>query len=260
MSGKGARSQVRSSIEASWPGADCICASAGAAIIAVLYAGGRIIAERRDWPTPRLAATIGWIAASGAIAFLLIAEPTLAVREYAPYSTRGASVGGGATWEYATAWSFSPREVVSFLFPDFYGLKGATYFGPLPFTQSTHYFGIVALLLGILGFAMRRDARGWIWLVISFVILFVGFGKSLPVLYGPFYKLLPYFNKFRVPSMFYSLLPLSFGYLVARGIDGLTQVEDGRRQCGARRAACFGGEHAHPLDVLRGLPPDCRVR
>jgi hypothetical protein len=201
-----------------------------AAIVSVLYAAGRIIAERDSWKGPRLAAAVGWIVASGAVAFLLIAEPTLAVREYAPYSIRGASEGGGATWEYATAWSFSPREVVSFLFPDFFGLKGGTYFGPLPFTQSTHYFGIVAVLIGILGFARRRDSRSWIWLTISLVILLVGFGSNLPILYGPFYKLLPYFNKFRVPSMFYSLLPLSFGYLVARGVDAIAQGDEQRRR------------------------------
>jgi hypothetical protein len=205
-----------------------------AAIIGVIYAGGRLIAERDRWPAPRLALAAGWIIASGTLAFFLISEPTLAVREYASYSIRGTSEGGGATWEYATAWSFSPREVVSFLFPEFFGLKGATYFGELPFTQSTHYFGIAALALGIFGFARRRDARSWIWLFASLVILLVGFGQHLPILYGPFYKLLPYFNKFRVPSMFYSLLPLAFGYLVARGIDALSlPPEDRRRTKGA---------------------------
>jgi len=201
-----------------------------AAIIGVLYAVGRIVSERDRWPLGRLAIAGAWIVASGVIAFFLMAEPTLAVREYAPYSIRGASEGGGATWQYATAWSFPPRELVSFLFPDFFGLKGMTYFGPLPFTQSTHYFGIAALLLGLVGFARRRDGRSWIWLAISFVILLVGFGEHLPILYGPFYKLLPYFNKFRVPSMFYSLLPLTFGYLTACGIDTLSRAEERRRR------------------------------
>lgn len=210
-----------------------------AAMVAILYLAGRLLAERRAWPAARLMKLAAFLAASGAAAFLLMAEPVLAVREYAPYSIRGSSEGGGTGWDYATAWSFPPRELISFLFPEFFGLKGATYFGPLPFTQSTHYFGILFLAAVLLGFAARRDSRSWIWLGISLVILLVGFGEHFPVLYKPFYHLLPYFNRFRVPSMIYSLLPLTLGLLLARGLDSLplgrTQARRGGTPPSGRR-------------------------
>jgi hypothetical protein len=192
-----------------------------AGLIGALYVLGRILTDRADWPASRLAVTGAWFAGAGVVAFFLIAEPTLAVREYAPYSIRGATEGGGASWEYATAWSFSPKELVSLIFPGFFGFRGSTYFGFVPFTQSTHYFGIIALTVALLGFLRRRSTLGWIWVAISFVLLLIGFGDHLPILYGPLYKLMPYFNKFRVPSMIYSLLPLTIGFLVAGGLDAL---------------------------------------
>jgi hypothetical protein len=203
-----------------------------AAIISGFYLLGRLLAERSSWPGSRLTRLGIWLLAAGGVALLLIAEPTLAVREYAPYSIRGATEGGGAGWQYATAWSFPPRETVSFLFPDFFGLKGSTYFGGLPFTQSTHYFGIVLLAVTVLGLASRRDGRGWIWLLLSVLLLLVGLGQYFPLLYKPFFLLLPYFNKFRIPSMIYSLLPLTLGYLAATGLDRLAGAEEGTHRRG----------------------------
>jgi hypothetical protein len=235
-----------------------------AGMVGALYVLGRILSDRSGWPGRRLGVTAAWFLGAAAIAFLLIAEPTLAVREYAPYSIRGATEGGGATWEYATAWSFSPKELVSFLFPGFFGYRGQTYFGYVPFTQSTHYFGIIALTVALFGFLRRRTALGWIWAAISFVLLLIGFGDHLPILYGPLFKLMPYFNKFRVPSMVYSLLPLTIGFLVAGGLDALgTPVEAPRKgRPASRRRWIFAGVAAIGLAVLvfaiskAGGPPD----
>lgn len=191
------------------------------AMIAFLQVVVTLVVDRPQWPAPRLLRTAGWGACALLVALLLLAEPTLAVREYVPYSIRGASEGGGASWDYATGWSFHPKEMITFLFPEFFGLKGQTYFGPLPFTQSTHYLGIVFLMLVAVEFSRRRDAKAWTWMGISLVLLLVGFGNNFPVLYRPFFEVLPYFDKFRVPSMIYSLLPLTLGFLLAGAIDGI---------------------------------------
>lgn len=191
----------------------------------VLYGLGRILSDRAKWTAARLGKWAIWLVVTAAVSFCLIAEPTLAVREYAPHSIRGAGESGGVTWDYATAWSFHPRELVTFLFPEFHGLKGATYFGPLSFTQSTHYLGILFLLVAGLGFWRLRDSRSWIWLVVSLVFLLIGFGQHFPILFKPLFLFLPYFSKFRVPAMIYSILPLTLGFLVARGLDSLAQSE-----------------------------------
>ncbi len=200
-----------------------------AVLIGSLYGIGRLVVERKSREQkrylPRLA---GWLLASAVLALGLVLEPYLAVREYLPWSIRGGTgaVGGepgssGVGWEYATAWSFHPRELISFLFPGWYGLEGMTYWGPMPFTQSTHYFGIVALVLAVVGLVRLRGPRRWIWGGISLVVLVIGFGRYLPLLYGPLYHLVPMFNKFRVPSMVYGVLPFCLSYLVAGGLDAL---------------------------------------
>src|SRR5512140_2119468 len=165
------------------------------------------------------------------LALCLVSEPYLGVKEYTPYSIRGGgatapgeAAGGGVVWDSATSWSFHPKELISFLFPSWFGLQGSDYWGPMYTTQSTHYFGIVALALALFGFWKLKGRRRFVWGGISLVVLLVGFGRHLPILYGPMFAVLPLFNRFRIPSMIYSLLPFCLGYLIAGGIDGLVEL------------------------------------
>ncbi|MBD3162422.1 MAG: hypothetical protein GF346_08730 [Candidatus Eisenbacteria bacterium] len=217
-------------------------------LIGVLYGLGRILLERGDWPVRRIGIAAAWLIGAVAVCFALIAEPTLAVREYAEHSIRGGGAEGGASWEYATGWSFHPKELVTFLFPEYYGLKSPTYFGPLPFTQSTHYIGIVFLLAAAAGLWMVRTRRNKIWGGIAAIVLLIGFGSELPVLYRPLFELLPYFNKFRVPSMIYAILPLVLAPLAAHGLDRLAQSSPpSERRKGKRRDRGSGGSRTRWL-------------
>lgn len=211
-----------------------------AVLLIGLYAILRILLMRdrpRPWGKWLLWGGVGLV-----IAGALVTEPYLAIREYAPHSIRGsgssleAGAASGVDWSYATAWSFYPKELVSFLFPSWYGLAGTTYWGPLPFTQSTHYFGIIALGLAILGLWKGTDRRRWIWAGISLFVLVVGFGSNLPILYRPMYELLPMFDRFRVPSMIYALLPLCAGVPICAGIDWLARNGSSRATREPKRA------------------------
>ena len=196
-----------------------------AIMISTLYVLGRLIAER-----PRVQRVLQLVVVflgGGLIAAAFAALPYLAVLEYTPYSIRGsasalgagAGDGVGLAWEYATNWSFHPKELLSFLFPSWFGLQGGTYWGAMPFTQSTHYFGAIALVLSVLALWKGTGRRRWIWAAISVFVLFVGFGSHLPLVYRPLFDWAPYFDRFRVPSMIYGILPLTLGYLVAMGLD-----------------------------------------
>jgi hypothetical protein len=202
-------------------------------LIGALYAAGILAVERgRDlnragWFRLAVFVVLAVVLAAG-----MAAEPFWAVRQYTPYSIRGGSggvsgavgtggAGQGVGWKYATDWSFHPKELISFLFPGWFGLQGATYWGGMPFTQSTHYFGLLALCLALYGLWRGTGRRRLVWAGISAVVLFVGFGRYVPLLYGPLYYLVPLFNKFRVPSMIYSTLPLCLAYLIAGGFDAL---------------------------------------
>jgi hypothetical protein len=181
------------------------------------------------------------------LAGLLVVDPFVSVMEFQGHSTRGApsvldktgETETGTKWNYATAWSLHPKETVSFIYPNFYGLqnyptrdvKSAAYWGFLSGTQSTYYLGLVLLLMAILGLTLKKpDSESWLWIIATVLILLVGFGKHFPLLYRPLFELAPMFSKFRVPSMIYILLPLTVGVLGARGLQTVLSTLRGENQ------------------------------
>lgn len=238
------------------------------AIVLVLYGLGRWGLEaRRDWISAHGLRIIGFGALAALVAGTLVATPYLVIHEYTPHSIRGAASAlaanpgeTGVGWEYATAWSYPPQELIAFLFPAWFGLAGSTYWGHLPFTQSTHYVGILFLLLAGIGVWKGAAPRKWIWGGLSVLLLLIGFGSYLPLVYRPLYELLPLFDRFRVPSMIYALLPLTLGTLVCSGLDETRRFlsaaaatpksgRSGRRGPRVGSALLPGGGSSPPLRV-----------
>ena len=169
-----------------------------------------------------------------ALALVMVSDPYLDIYKFQKYSNRGAKsvldqsgqTESGTDWNYATQWSFHPFETLSFIYPYHYGLqnisdtKRGAYWGYMPFTQSTHYLGLVAIIFAILGALLKKpDRLGLIFWAVTVLTLVTGFGSYLPLLYKPFYSLLPFFSKFRIPSMIYMLLAITIPLLAARGLD-----------------------------------------
>ena len=176
------------------------------------------------------------------ISLIVVVHPYYHVYEFQKHSNRGAKsvlddtkeTSSGTDWDYATQWSFHPKETISFLYPYHYGLqnfptrdmKSAAYWGFMPFTQSTHYLGLIVILFAILGALLRKPDRfeSYMW-VLSGLVIFVGFGSYFPALYKPLFLLAPFFSKFRIPSMIFILLAISIPYLAAIGLDKLITTE-----------------------------------
>ena len=149
---------------------------------------------------------------------LLIYLPSI---EYTPFSVRGGGVGGGADYNYATSWSFSPKELLTFIIPSALGFGGQTYWGNMPFTDYPNYMGIVILVLAAIGFAHSRDPLMWFLLCTSILAIFISFGKNLSIIYDIFYSFFPYFNKFRVPAMILILVQFNTSIMAALGLNYL---------------------------------------
>ncbi|MBA65181.1 MAG: hypothetical protein CMG55_05205 [Candidatus Marinimicrobia bacterium] len=181
---------------------------------------------------------LGGIIGALLIAIIMVADPYKDVYTFQKHSNRGAEsvldktgqTSSGTDWEYATQWSFHPKETISFLYPYYYGLqnfssrdlKSAAYWGFMPFTQSTHYLGLVAIIFSILGALLRKpDKLDWFLWITTFLILLTGFGSFFPVLFKPFFIIFPFFSKFRIPSMIYALLAVTIPILAGRGYDSL---------------------------------------
>ena len=98
------------------------------------------------------------------LALFMVSDPYLDIYKFQKHSNRGArsvldrsnQTESGTDWNYATQWSFHPLETISFIYPYHYGLqntsdpKRGAYWGFMPFTQSTHYLGLVAIIFAIL--------------------------------------------------------------------------------------------------------------
>ncbi|MFC1569001.1 YfhO family protein [bacterium] len=147
----------------------------------------------------------------------------LSVWEYTHYSIRGASEGG-LTFDYATSWSFPPADIATFFNPSFMGFGGQSYWGTMTSTAYPLYFGIVVLLLASLAFVLNRTSLVWFLGVISGLSLLISFGNYFPILYGPMFKLVPFFDKFRVPKMIHVLLSFSMVFLAGISLDAIIKL------------------------------------
>ena len=188
---------------------------------------------------------LGGILVALFVALLMVSDPYKEVYTFQKHSNRGAKsvldkteeTSSGTDWKYATQWSFHPKEVISFIYPYFYGLqnfptrdlKSAAYWGHMPFTQSTHYLGLVAVILAILGALLKKPDRIdlFFW-VTTILILVTGFGSHFPILFKPFFEIFPFFSKFRIPSMIYALLAITIPILAARGYDTFINQDNGK--------------------------------
>lgn len=164
-----------------------------------------------------------------AIAFgltaLAVMNPYLSTLEYSQYTMRGGS--SGLDKAYAQGWSFHPKEIISFVIPDFWGgidnASGSHYWGYMPFTQVYNYFGIVVLALGVLAlWGSRKGLARWLWIT-SGIFTLLSFGSATPWLSDIFLNYLPLFNKFRVPSM--TLIIVQFNAVILAGL-GLAAVQE----------------------------------
>lgn len=177
------------------------------------------------------------------IALLMSYDTYSQILEYKPYSTRGTlsvteTQNTGATqnnsYEYATGWSFSPDELITFLIPSYYGFGRSTYTGPLtndtpqevntyigqmPFVDTAMYMGVIVFALGLYALYVKRKEP-----IIQFfgivVLLFVlmSFGRNFPVIYNFFYYYFPMFNNFRAPVQILHVVQIIFPILAGYGV------------------------------------------
>jgi hypothetical protein len=181
-------------------------------------------------------------------AFLMGADQHLSTLEYNPFSMRGSNaiintsptsdsktVEGGLDYDYATNWSFSPGEMMTFFIPSWYGfgwhfyqgpltqdreVRLNTYWGPQPQpVDNAHYMGIIVIVLAIIGFVKNRKEPIVQYMGITILVsLLVAFGKEFSFIYDLLYRYLPMFNKFRIPLMILMLVQFLTPFLAGYGI------------------------------------------
>ena len=132
---------------------------------------------------------------------------------YSEHSIRGA-VQGGAALDYATNWSFSIYEMITFLIPSFYGFGGRSYWGTIEpaMTDFPNYLGIFTIVFIVYGAIKKIKNHTYIYfLFLSIFFLLLSFGKNF-FLFEVLFNYMPFFNKFRVPMM--ALMMFQFSIII----------------------------------------------
>ncbi|MCK9407876.1 MAG: YfhO family protein, partial [Bacteroidetes bacterium] len=184
------------------------------------------------------------------LAFAMTGDQYLSTLEYSEYSMRGSdpivpstqqqakgTTNGGLDYDYATNWSFSPGEIISFFIPSSHGfgwhsyrgvlsqgqdMRLNTYIGNMPFTDAPQYMGIIIIMFaGIGAWRNRKDPFVQYIIVLIVLSLLVSFGKEFSVIYDLMFNYFPMFNKFRIPSMALILVQIMLPVLASYGIVSL---------------------------------------
>ncbi len=192
----------------------------------------------------QLLKSLGVVAAAALIAFLMSFDTYSQLYEYKPYSTRGTkslteeqnpgSPIQSESYEYATSYSFSPGEVLTFIVPSYYGFGNSTYNGTLSQNQDVPvntyfgqmrsvdvpmYMGVIIFALGLFTLLVRwKEPVIQFWGIIVVLFLLISFGNNFPVIYNLMYHYFPAFNNFRAPSMILTVLQITFPILAGLGI------------------------------------------
>ncbi len=179
------------------------------------------------------------------IAVAMNADVLMTMKEYNKYSMRG-EAGILAKldtknadvqpldYEYATNWSFSPGEVITFVLPYYYGFgdvqvqgqKANLYWGQMPFTTNPMYFGVITLLLCIVGilYNFRKNPVVQAITVITFVFLFLSFGRNFSLVFDLFYYYFPFFSSFRAPVMIHHFMNIAIVILAGFGLKSIVDI------------------------------------
>ncbi|MEP7278425.1 MAG: YfhO family protein [Bacteroidota bacterium] len=153
---------------------------------------------------------------------------------------------GGLDKDYAFNWSYGKGETFTFMVPALYGgsnhgkeltssskfaqkleevgmpeenalqyANGYAYWGNLPFTQGTVYLGAIICFLFITGmFFVPGWHKWWIVGIVIFAVL-LSWGKNFAGFNNFMFDYLPFYNKFRAPTMALVIPQLAFPLMAA---------------------------------------------
>ena len=206
----------------------------------------------------RFFAASGLLLVMGCIGIATNANKLIPTYEYTPYTMRGGSEltsdskshnSKGLDLEYATAWSYSPGEMMNLMIPNFNGgssagamnpddsevydlLKRAgqphlketmkalpLYWGPQPFTAGPMYMGAISIFLFMLGLFLCRGRDKWWMLAATVIAIMLSWGSNAMWFTKLWFDYAPFYNKFRTVSMALVVLQVTIPLLGFYALD-----------------------------------------
>jgi hypothetical protein len=153
---------------------------------------------------------------------------------------------GGLDINYAFSWSYTPSELFNFIVPDAKGgasgykvnpsksklaeaigqEQAPLYWGEQPFTGAPNYIGAALFFLVIFSFFYWKNPLRWPFLAIIILFSGMGLGRFFLELNQLLFDNLPFYNKFRTPTMSFSIVNLSFVLIGSFGLNHLLQIKE----------------------------------
>jgi len=144
---------------------------------------------------------------------------------------------------YAFQWSYGKTESFTVLIPNFFGGGSSTkldekshvykalqqqgqaskdnldyfsqfcYWGEMPFTNGTVYFGAIVCFLFVLGLFVVKGPEKWWLLIVTIFSFFLSWGKNFSEFNDFVFNYVPYYNKFRAVSSALIIAGLTMPFL-----------------------------------------------
>jgi len=224
-----------------------------AVMIYFIYFFSRAIKLKDKLLTNQLLKSLAVFMIAVIVGLLIQSDNLTQVYEYTPFSTRGTESilekETGPTkqsesdfYQYATNWSFSPGEVLTFIIPSYYGFGKSTYQGPLsqnqpveintyfgqmPFVDVAMYMGVIIFFLAVFSMIVNwKNPLVRLFTILSVIALLISFGRTFPLIYDLMFNYFPFFDKFRVPSMILVLVQLCFPILAGLGLVKIISLKE----------------------------------
>jgi hypothetical protein len=138
--------------------------------------------------------------------------------QYKDYSWRG-----NFTYNDFISWSMNPKELITMILPQFFGLTSENYRGYMSLSMTTYYMGILPLLFVPFAFLTRKHKKMMIFIAAAAAFFFLlSFGGYTP-LYKLFYHV-PVFNQFRNPSRFIYVASFLIVIMAASGLNSVINI------------------------------------
>ena len=194
---------------------------------------------------------------AGALGALTNATTLLTTYDYSQASARGgglrmdAPARDGLSSDYAFQWSYGKAETLTLMVPDVYGGASETlgkdsrlaralgrqnlpswesdqfftafnaYWGDQPDTSGPVYLGAIICFLFLLACVYARTPhRAWL-VALTLLAILMAWGRHFAVFNDFLFQHLPFYNKFRAPSMTLFIPQLTVPLLVALGLQQL---------------------------------------
>lgn len=166
---------------------------------------------------------------------------------YADNEARPQNTSTGLDINYAFSWSYGIGETYTLLVPGAYGggsgekvdtessfyktfrsQQAPLYWGDQPFTSGPVYFGAIVILLFVMGMIVTKGPERWWILGASVLAILLSWGNNLLGFNEWVFNNIPFYNKFRTPSMALVLANVCMALLAALTLKAIFQQERNR--------------------------------